>query len=105
MVMFDMDIISMIYNMDMNSDMVGLYGLDMISLMLYDMDTISIMIFDMDMISMIYNRDMISIMVYDMNMISMMIFDMVMSFGTVYDREFFSMICIFGQVFYDNIQH
>lgn len=99
MVMFDMDIISMIYNMDMNSDMVGLYGLDMISLMLYDMDTISIMIFDMDMISMIYNRDMISIMVYDVNMISMMIFDMVMSFGTVYDREFFSMIGIFGQVF------
>lgn len=79
MVMFDMNIISMIYNMDMNSDMVGLYGLDMISLMLYDMDTISIIIFDMDMISMIYNRD----------MISMMIFDMVMSFGTVYDREFF----------------
>lgn len=41
MMIFDMDIISMIYNMDMNSDMVGLYGLDMISMMIYDMDTIS----------------------------------------------------------------
>lgn len=59
----------------------------------------------MDMISMIYNRDMISIMVYDMNMIDMMVYDIVMSFSTVYDREIFSMICLFGQVFYDNIQH
>lgn len=59
----------------------------------------------MDMISMIYNRDMISIIVYDMNMIDMMVYDIVMSFSTVYDREIFSMICLFGQVFYDNIQH